>query len=247
MTKEHILSEIRRTAARNHGTPLGIDRFFTETGIKESDWYPKHWLRWSDALKEAGFPPNRWNMARADDDLLSRLGALVKELGRFPVSGELKMKTRSTPGFPHPKTLFNHFGGKKALAARLRTFFLDQGEDGSAALCAAVAESTNASEEPSSEAATHAEHGFVYLMKSGRYYKLGKTNAVGRRERELAIQLPEKPRLVHSIMTDDPAGAEAYWHRRFAHCRRGDSEWFGLTARDVAAFKRCKSMRWKFM
>jgi len=241
MTKEHMLSAIRRTAAKNHGTPLGKDRFLTETGIKQSDWYGKHWVRWGDALKEAGFPPNQWTMARADDDFLSHLAVWVKENGHFPVGGEIRMKARSTPGFPDPKTLFNHFGGKKALAARLRTFFLDQGEDGPAALCAAVAESTNASEDPSSETVTHAELGFVYLMKSGRYYKLGRTNAVGRRERELAVQLPEKTNVIHSIKTDDPVGIEAYWHRRFSD-RRKNGEWFKLTTLDVGAFKRRKFM-----
>ena len=245
MTKEHILSEIRRTAAKNHGTPLGGDRFLTETGIKESDWYGKHWVRWGDALKEAGFQPNRWTMARADEDLLSHLAVLVKELGHFPVGGEIRMKARSTPGFPDPKTLFNHFGGKKALAARLREYFMDKGEDELAALCAAVAKSAKESEESPSETVTQIEFGHVYLEKSGRYYKLGRTNAVGRRERELAVQLPEKPKFIHSIKTDDPAGAEKYWHRRFAHCRK-NGEWFDLTARDVAAFKRWKLMRWEF-
>jgi hypothetical protein len=52
--------------------------------------------------------------------------------------------------------------------------------------------------------------GYVYLMKSGRYYKVGRSNAVGRCERELAIQLPEKANVVHSIKTDDPAGIESY-------------------------------------
>ena len=32
--------------------------------------------------------------------------------------------------------------------------------------------------------------GYVYLLRSGKHYKIGRSNAVGRRERELAIQLP---------------------------------------------------------
>jgi hypothetical protein len=51
-------------------------------------------------------------------------------------------------------------------------------------------------------------------MKSGRNYKIGRSNAAGRREYELAIQMPEKLITVHAIRTDDPAGIENDWHRR---------------------------------
>jgi hypothetical protein len=84
-------------------------------------------------------------------------------------------------------------------------------------------------------------HGFVYLLKSGRHYKLGRTNSVGRREYELAIQLPERAERVHAIKTDDPAGIEGYWHGRFAE-RRRNGEWFELSRADLRAFQRRKYM-----
>jgi hypothetical protein len=83
--------------------------------------------------------------------------------------------------------------------------------------------------------------GSVYLIRSGRHYKIGRSKAVGRREYELAIQLPERVQKVREIRTDDPVGVEAYWHNRFA-AKRKNGEWFELGAADITAFKRRKFM-----
>jgi len=50
MDKQEIVEEIRRTAQKNKGKVLGQERFEKETGIRRSDWYPYHWLRWNDAV-----------------------------------------------------------------------------------------------------------------------------------------------------------------------------------------------------
>jgi hypothetical protein len=242
MTKEHILSEIRRTAGSNGGAPLGVDRFFTETGIKDSDWHGKLWARWGDAVKEAGFQPNQLTAARTTEDLLSNLAGLVRELGRFPVRGELRLKARGDSTFPSDKTL-RRLGGKQALAAQLEKFCRDRGQNDLAELCAAAAAKNDDAQDAEGipEGSAAGELGYVYLMKSGRFYKIGRTNALGRRERELVIQLPEAAKVIHSIKTDDPVGIEEYWHRRFQD-RRRNGEWFDLTAQDLSAFRRRKFM-----
>ena len=102
-------------------TPLGRERFFAETGIKLSDWYDKYWIRWGDALREAGLRPNQFTEAIAEDDLLSSLAILMRELGHFPLYGEIRLKARSDPGFPSHST-FARLGDKKGRAARLRAF-----------------------------------------------------------------------------------------------------------------------------
>jgi hypothetical protein len=236
--KQHILDEIRRTAAENGGVPLGRKTFFNETGIKESDWSGKHWARWSDAVREAGLSPNKLKVAFDEDEIIQKFICFIRQLGRFPSVSELKMKRHRDPSFPTSKTFFTRFGLKNQLVQKIREYcHIHPGFEDVVQLCSGI---------PSPRVPTEGDGkvgviGFVYLLRSGRYYKIGKSNAAGRRERELAIQLPEKAKAVHVIRTDDPTGIEAYWHDRFA-AKRKHGEWFELDATDVKAFRRRKFM-----
>ncbi len=241
-TKAHILAEIVRTARENGGVALGRVRFFTETGIKDGDWLGKFWARWSDAVREAGFEPNLLQGAFSDEAILEKLASYTLELGHFPTIAELKLKKRSDPSFPNAK-VFERYGHRRDLSGKLEKFCDGRPEFAlvvEACGSAPQVDGRGVRREPLARLAEQ-ELGYVYLLKSGRFFKIGRSNAVGRRERELAIQLPERAALVHSIRTDDPVGIEAYWHNRFAD-RRGNGEWFRLSVEDVAAFKRRKFM-----
>lgn len=78
-------------------------------------------------------------------------------------------------------------------------------------------------------------------MKSGRFYKIGSSRNVERRNYELGIKLPEDLNILHKIRTDDPVGIENYWHNRFKD-KRKQGEWFELSSGDVTAFRRRKFM-----
>ncbi len=239
MKKQHILAEIKRTAGANGGVPLGRLRFRTETGIKESDWRGIYWVRRSEAIREAGFVPNKRTTAHDQSKVLARFVEFVRELERFPVWGEVRLKRRSDRTFPS-EMAFRRFGNKAALVSKVIDYCRGfPGHEDVIALCESAPDGDAARtiERPDKEP----EFGFVYLLKSGRHYKVGKTNAAGRRERELAIQLPERAKTVHVIRTDDPAGIEAYWHRRF-ESKRLNGEWFALDGTDIAAFSRRKFM-----
>lgn len=239
MTKTHILQEIKRTAEANGGKPLGKARFFTETGIKDSDWFGHHWARWGDAISEAGFTPNQLQSAYDKTELLENYARLTLELGRLPVYADLRLKARNDPEFPSHNT-FNRIGTKAQVVKHLVEFCRSRdGYEEVIRLCEAYAPHTQ--EMPDEPRPREVELGFVYLVKSGRFYKIGKTNSAGRREYELALQLPEKVKPIHDIRTDDPIGIEAYWHKRFEAKRKG-GEWFDLNAADIAVFKRRKFM-----
>lgn len=237
MTKAHILSEIKRTAEANGGTSLGVARFEQETGINPYDWQ-KFWPRFSDAVREAGYTPGEFVIAFKDEDLLRKYANLTKELGRLPTGGDLNVKGHVDPAFPSEK-VFRRWGGKPELIKRLGAFCKEHEQfDDVLQLCEEYApRSRSVSDTPSA----HSPVGFVYLAKSGRYYKIGKTNAAGRREYELAIQLPEKVAQIHVIQTDDPTGIETYWHNRFRD-KRKNGEWFDLNAADVTAFKKWRKI-----
>jgi hypothetical protein len=241
MDKQEIIDEIKRTAKLNDGKVLGRARFEKVTGIKISDWYPFHWLRWNDAVIEAGLAPNQLNTAIGKDIAIEKLISYIKEIGRFPVAGEFLIKAKQDVTFPS-EGVYRKFGGKKKLAAAVVDYCRTHGGlDEVIEICNGHIGDDEPSLEENTES-TIEEDGFVYLMKSGRYYKIGRTDAVGRRHSEIRTQMPESVDVVHHICTDDPSGIEAYWHKRFA-AKRKNGEWFDLTRADINAFKRRK----KFM
>ena len=238
MKKEQILQEIRRTAKANGGAALGWRRFEKETGISYYDWYGMFWARWSDAVREAGFEPNRMTKAYDDEFLLERLVLLTRRLGRVPVRGDLLLAAKEDPTSPSEK-VFRRLGLKLQRVSRVIAFCeAKSGYDDVADLWRKVVPTEPA---PEIEEAASTPIGYVYLLKHGsrQEFKLGRTNNPVRREGEMGIQLPEKLKPVHYIKTDDPAGIESYWHSRFAD-KRKEGEWFALTAQDVRAFKRWK-------
>jgi hypothetical protein len=78
--------------------------------------------------------------------------------------------------------------------------------------------------------------GGVYLLKSGRFYKIGKASVFDRRIKQIKLQQPEPVEVVHKIYTHNADEEERQWHKRFASKRR-NGEWFELSEADVAEFK----------
>ena len=199
-----------------------------------------YWANWSDALREAGFTPNQFQVASDKTELLDKYAKLALELGHLPASSELRLKSHNDSKFPTHTVFGRRFGTKGDLIKQLVEHCRDhKGYEDVLGMCETYAPRNQ--DLPDESKHQEVEIGFVYLTKSGRFYKIGKTNAHGRRERELMLQLPERATTVHVIRTDDPTGIEAYWHKRF-EAKWKNGEWFDLSVADVSAFKRRKFM-----
>lgn len=235
--KQHILDEIKRLAV--DGEAPGWRRFRNETGIRASEWL-RFWPRWGDALREAGFEANEKQTAYSPETLIEKYILLARDLGCLPTAAEFHIRSLNDETFPSEKTIRSRFGGKRAIVTAVAKFCESHtGYEDVLEWCLAYTSKPKPDEETDDKA--DEEIGFVYLLRSGRYYKVGKSNAAGRRERELQIQLPERASTMHVIRTDDPAGIERYWHQRF-DAKRKNGEWFDLDRKDIAAFRRRKFM-----
>lgn len=231
-SKESIIGAYNDLVREKGGSPVGEDIFTRETGLSGYYWRGGHWRSWSAFQEDAGHNPNAPTARIPDEILLERFARLALEQNQIPTQADLRLKKHEDPSFP-AVTTFRRWHGQSALLSKVAEFC--DGRDEFAPVLALL--NQGASTSLSQRLTSFRVKGFVYLLRSGKHFKIGRSNAVGRRMRELAIQLPQKPNVVHVIETDDPEGIEQYWHRRFAGKRQG-GEWFDLSADEVSAFKK---------
>ena len=233
-SKEHIIDEIQRVAEKIGRAP-GRTVFEKETGIRMPEWYGVYWRAWGDAIEESGLKPNKKQGKFSTEDVLVKYAQAVRHFGRIPAEIDIRMYSRENADFPGHSTFANHFGNKDGMVRALAGFV--RREDDYADLINLVP----LPDEPETELGEQCAmtEGHVYLLKSGDHYKIGRSDELERRVKQIAVNLPEAVTLEHAIRTDDPPGIEAYWHRRFTD-RRANGEWFKLTVADIRAFKRRK-------
>ena len=244
--KQFIISEIQRTALLHGGEPLGQTAFQAETGITEYEWKGAHWARWGDALLEAGFKPLEWNTALDEEEILGGLAGLVRKYGRYPVKAEIQIESRNNPAIPVPSTLRRRIGDRSEIVRRLQGYCSSKEEyaDVSAILAKEPVEAGQRKDNGEAKGLSKSQRpsGYVYLVKSGKLYKIGWSENQWRRKSELHKQTSEGITDVHTIAAiDDAPGIERYWHERFRE-KRQHGEWFDLSLEDIRAFRKRKFM-----
>jgi hypothetical protein len=243
--KQLIVSEIRRTAEANRGIPLGQINFSKATGIKISDWRGKLWLRWSDAVRSAGFEPNKMAHAYPEKFLFDSVIALMRELGHFPTAPELQQKGYHNPAFPSHMAFKSRWGSKVQQAEQIAKY-CRRLEDYADILAICEQFFKSAPSPARTPVQAKGMSGYIYLVKQRRkwctYYKLHWSSMRQHNSRYIGTrngQLSLKNGAVHLIRTDDPEGICGYWRQRFAATclHRREGECYRLTRTDLQAFR----------
>jgi hypothetical protein len=234
-TREQLLQAVKN-AIRKEGTEtIGKERFEAITGIRATEWL-YYWPRWNEFLTEAGLSTGTMVERLDDNAVITALIPLIKEKKHWPTSAEIRIYSRQHSGFPSDTTIRKR-GDRSALASALLEYCSDKPElNDVAKICEPLIVVGESNEGFDSQERIQ---GYVYLMKSGQFYKIGKSKSPDRRRSEIALLLPHDTNTLHVIATDDPDGIEQYWHQRFKD-KRHRGEFFRLNNADVQAFKRRK-------
>ena len=231
--KSSIIDKIRAFVERTGEVP-GFGTFAKESGIKESDWKGVFWARWGDAIKEAGFEPNTATKKLSRGQLLEGYCLATRHYQKAPTGSELRMFSKSIERFPSTNTMLKSFGSITNVRLKAREWASENSRYSDV-----VNFLPKSSENKDVLDGSSTSEGWVYLLKSGIFYKIGRGDDIERRVKQVAVAMPDKVILIHSIKTDDPSGIEAYWHKRFKS-KRANGEWFKLNAADVKAMKKRK-------
>lgn len=78
--------------------------------------------------------------------------------------------------------------------------------------------------------------GFVYVIRCGPYFKIGRTSKVERRMVQLGVQMPHPIEIVWTKHVSNMCVAEKFLHEMFSH-KRMNGEWFNLNNDDLLIIK----------
>jgi hypothetical protein len=87
---------------------------------------------------------------------------------------------------------------------------------------------------------SYAPGGFVYFVKCGRFYKIGRAKNL--KQRMAGLQFSEKPRLIRAVRCLEYGFLEKALHALFAH-KRTHGEWFDLSQEEVLQAKQYMEAR----
>ena len=169
-TKQHIIAEIQRLAAARGGR-IGIRAFCSETEIPEHQILGVHWARWNDALTEAGVGTGSFFQPRTEDaSVVEAFALLVHKLNKWPTQSDLQMERRRNGSFPSIRVI-RRVRRASPFASRVLSYCAGRADLADVATIATEVAKAESAEAPVLDSASIV--GYVYMMRSGRRYKIG--------------------------------------------------------------------------
>jgi Meiotically up-regulated gene 113 len=236
MTEADITRRIAELA-RERGGHISFHAFLDSTGVSRSWLRGQPWFRsWNELLNKLDLKTKSFGVSRIPSTAVAKsITNLIMRIERWPTDDDIRQERFNDPLFPSINVVRPI--RKTGELARLIVAIGDSDP--------AYRKASNIARQQVQNISTEVHtlpdekiRGYVYLLRSGRRYKIGKSNDPSRRYREVKLELPDETIQDHTIATDDPSGIEAYWHKRFASKRIRNTEFFNLDAADVRAFKR---------
>jgi hypothetical protein len=241
IAKEKLIEHLRRVARENGGRPPGELRFYREAKITKDSLWDAGIRSYGDLCELAGLPRNRLQQRMTADQLFEPLAVLAAKLERFPDHTDREIARRGDATFPSYEAYRTAQDEMGPLEYQLLDWCRSRPEHSVTPEIVQAHVSRQDGRPQRIGQGRRKVNGYVYLMRYGnssRDYKLGMTEQVSRRHAQISGMFPGDLRIVHVIETDDPAGIERYWKRRFESKRVQDKdEIFRLLPEDVAAFK----------
>lgn len=236
MDKDQLTRRLIQLAGERGGH-IAFRAFVEATGISERRLRDQPWFQgWNKLLQEVGLDTKTFKVDRIPPEAIARAVAeLMNRSGKWPTEDELRREKTHNAEIPNASTI-----SPLRRSGELARLIVELGAANPEFADAAAIASKHLVQAPDEAATDERVKGYVYLLRSGRSYKVGKSGDPARRFREVKLELPDETVQVHAIATDDPSGIEAYWHQRFSAKRIRNTEFFSLVAEDVRAFKRRK-------
>ena len=200
MMKDEILNLLRDIAG-TEGGDVSMRHFMALSGIKEKQIVGAHWPTWNDAKRDAGLDTKPFVRERVQEDpIIPSIAVLLSTLERWPTENELRLAKKKNASIPSTR-VFRRLSVDRNFLCKLETHC--SGIPVMASVSNVISDKLR--ESLKVELTSLSTVGYVYMMRSGRSYKIGRTNSPARRHREVRLDLPEPTNLVHSIETDDAA------------------------------------------
>lgn len=232
-SQDEIVNEYKKLKARI-GRPPDSKTFYSDSPVSRAAAELAFGSKaFSKIQKAAGDKPREFrHPGRSLDEFFEQYGSVVREFQGIPKEADWKHRRLKPTPSGYRKKLglrWSQMPGAFLEWAALKPEWADVVE-----ICRS-AQATETSDAP----AVPDSSGYVYLMRSGKFHKIGRSKSPEKRGYEVGLKVPDDIKTVHVIKTDDPAGVEAYWHNRFKD-KHKRGEFFELSPQDVRAFKRWK-------